>query len=119
LFAILLITLQILNKMTIKEQEIIVMECQKLANTLLKNCTLWLHKASNNRDEAALDLGLSADAMYDFLSRNGDIMGSDTGKPAFDEFNSEPDDDFQSDMNNYWNHEDERIERKMRQDETN
>lgn len=89
--------------MTNQQQEVIVIECQKLAKDLAENCAKWLHTVSDRRNEkTALGLGLAADAMYILLHTYTEIMGSDTGKPAFDEFVNE---EFQSDMQNLWDNE--------------
>jgi hypothetical protein len=83
------------------QQEQIVMEAMRLAKDLAEKCSKWLHTATDRRyDNAALELGLAADAMYTVLHTNGDIMGSDTGKPSFDLF--QPDPEFQSDMQSLW-----------------
>lgn len=70
---------------------------------LTESCAQWLHTATNKRpDHAASDLSAAADAVYTHLNNVPELMGSDTGKPAFDEFNKETDADFQSDMNSLW-----------------
>lgn len=85
-------------------QEQIVIECRRLAQDLTHKCATWLHTATNRRqDTAGHELAAAADALYTFINNHPDIMGSDTGKPAFDEFNREPDEDFQADMNSLWN----------------
>jgi hypothetical protein len=89
--------------MTTQQQESIVMEVQHLAKNLVGSCAQWLHTATNRRDETAgHELSAAADALYSWINDHTEIMGSDTGRPAFDEFVNE---DFQSDMNNLWEHE--------------
>jgi hypothetical protein len=86
--------------MTTQQQEAIVIECRRLAFELNQKCAAWLHTATNRRDETAgHELSAAADALYSWINDHTEIMGSDTGKPAFDEFVNE---DFQSDMNNLW-----------------
>jgi hypothetical protein len=90
--------------MNTQQQESIVIECRRLAFELNQKCAAWLHTATNRRDETAgHELSAAADALYAFINNNTEIMGSDTGKPAFDEFVNE---DFQSDMNNLWDETD-------------
>jgi len=85
------------------KQETIVIECQKLARDLVGAAQVWLHYATNKRNESAgHELAAAADALYTFINNNVEIMGSDTGKPAFDEPSNE---EFQSDMQNLWEHE--------------
>jgi len=80
-----------------------VLECQILAGSLKDACIKWLHTATNKRTETvAFELSAAADALYSFLNSNPEIMGSDTGKPAFDQ----PDDEeFQENMNSLWDQE--------------
>jgi hypothetical protein len=81
-------------------QEQIVIECRRLAFELNQKCAEWLHTATNRRNESAgHELAAAADALYSFINDHTEIMGSDTGKPAFDEPENE---EFQSDMNNLW-----------------
>ena len=83
-----------------QQQEAIVIECHRLALELKSNCAAWLHTASNRRNEtAAYSLSASADALYTLLNNHPEIMGSDTGKPAFDE---PVNPDFQEDMQSLW-----------------
>jgi len=86
-----------------QQQEQIVIECQRLAYNLHKNCFDWMHTATNKRTEsAAFELSAAADALYTFINNNPEIMGSDTGKPAFDQ----PDDEeFQENMQSLWDQE--------------
>ncbi len=98
--------------MTQQQQEAIVIECHRLALELKSNCAAWLHTASNRRNEtAAYSLSASADALYTFINNNAEIMGSDTGKPAFDE----PDNpDFQGDMRSLWEQDEPDIRERRR-----
>jgi hypothetical protein len=83
-----------------QEQEAIVIECRRLACELNQKCGEWLHTATNRRAEsAAFDLSSSADALYSFINDHPEIMGSDTGQPAFDDPGN---DEFQSDMESLW-----------------
>jgi hypothetical protein len=92
--------------MTNQQQETIVIECRRLALILKSNCAAWLHTPTNKRPESAsFELSGAADALYTFINNNPEIMGSDTGKPAFDEYNKEPDEDFQTDMQNLWDND--------------
>jgi hypothetical protein len=85
------------------KQETIVAECHRLSLDLKNKCAAWLHTATNRRNEnAGYELSAAADALYTFINNNVEIMGSDTGKAAFDEAGN---DEFQSDMNNLWEHE--------------
>jgi hypothetical protein len=85
------------------KQEEIVNECRHLSEFLAKVCGKWLHTATNKRQEnAGFELAAAADALYTFINNNVEIMGSDTGKAAFDEAGN---DEFQSDMQNLWEHE--------------
>ena len=94
--------------MTQQQQEQIVIECHRLALELKSNCAAWLHTAIDRRNEtAALSLSASADALYTLINNNPDIMRSDAGKPAFDEFNKVEDDDFQDNMNKLWSLDDQ------------
>ena len=84
-------------------QEQIVIECRRLAFELNQKCAAWLHTATNKRTEtASFELSASADAMYTFINNNPEIMGSDTGKPAFD---TPDDEEFQENMNSLWEQE--------------
>lgn len=89
--------------MTIQQQEAIVAECNRLAKVLTERCSTWLHMATNLRsDTAGHELSASADALYTLLNNHPEIMGSDTGKPAFDT----PDDsEFQENMQSLWDQE--------------
>jgi len=95
-------------------QEQIVIECHRLALELKSNCAAWLHTSSNRRNEsAAFELSAAADALYSFLNSNPEIMGSDTGKPAFDQ----PDDEeFQENMNSLWDQEEPNFRERMMQE---
>jgi len=85
------------------KEEQIVIECARLCNTLRLSCHKWLYTATNKRTEsAAFELSAAADALYTFINNNPEIMGSDTGKPAFDT----PDDaEFQENMQSLWDQE--------------
>jgi len=84
-------------------QETIVIECARLCNTLRLSCHHWLHTATNKRNESAgHELAAAADALYSFINSNAEIMGSDSGRPAFD-VPTNP--DFQADMQSLWDQE--------------
>ena len=83
-----------------QQQVGIVIECHRLALELKSNCIAWLHTATDKRQEkAGFELAASADALYTLLNNHPEIMGSDTGKPAFDEPINP---DFQEDMQSLW-----------------
>jgi hypothetical protein len=87
-----------------QQQEAIVIECRRLALSLEFYCKQWLHTATNHRDEnAGIELAAAADSLYTWINNHVEIMGSDTGKAAFDEFVNP---DFQSDMQNLWDETD-------------
>jgi hypothetical protein len=83
-----------------KQTETIVIECRRLAFELNQKCAAWLHTRSDKRDESVgFDLSKAADDLYTHMNNFPEIMGSDTGKCAFDEFFNE---DFEEDFNSIW-----------------
>ena len=81
----------------------IVIECHRLALDLKQKSAAWLHTTTNRRNEnAGFELASAADAMYSYISNHTEIMGSDTGKPSFDE---QVNPDFQEDMQSLWDQE--------------
>jgi hypothetical protein len=84
-------------------QEIIVSDCACLSRKLNELCIKWLHTGTNRRAESAgHELASAADALYSFINSNSEIMGSNTGRPAFDEPTNP---DFQEDMQSLWDQE--------------